>query len=106
VHDSRPVAWLLGLTVERDRAARVVKAGQRQCILDMMERLNISDAKHVSTPITLGSMAESTDDRGSLPYQSLIGNMLYASVSTTPDITMAVIYLSRHMAQASMVHWE
>jgi hypothetical protein len=54
-------------------------------------------------------MAESIDDSGSatsLPYQSLIGSLLYASVSTTPNITMAVSYLSMHMAKASMVHWE
>jgi hypothetical protein len=109
VQDLGPVAWLLGMTVERDRAARVVKLGQRQYILDMLERFNMLDAKPVSTPMALGSMAERTDDSGSaasLPYQSLIGSLLYASVSTRPDITMAVSYLSRHMAKASMVHWE
>jgi hypothetical protein len=36
----------------------------------------------------------------------LIGSLLYASVSTTPDITMAISYLSRHMAKASVVHME
>jgi hypothetical protein len=54
----------MGMTVERDRATQVVKLGQRQYILDMLERLNMSDAKPVSTPMALGSMAESTDDSG------------------------------------------
>jgi hypothetical protein len=72
------------MTVERDRAARVVTLGQRQYILDMLERFNMVDAKPVCTPMALGSMAESTDDIGlaaSLPYQSLVGSLLYASVS-------------------------
>jgi hypothetical protein len=92
VQDQGPIAWLLGMTVERDRAARVVKLVQRQYILDMLERFNMLDAKLVSTPMTLGSMAESTDDSASalsLPYQSLIDSLLHASVSTMPNITMA-----------------
>jgi hypothetical protein len=65
VHDLGPMAWLLGMTVERDRTARVVKLGQRQYILDMLERFNMSDAKLVSTPMALGSMEEILLDSGS-----------------------------------------
>jgi hypothetical protein len=38
--------------------------------------------------------------------ESLIGSLLYASVSTRPYITMAVNHHSRHMAKASVVHWK
>jgi hypothetical protein len=95
------------MTVKRDRDARVVKLGQY--ILEMLERFNMLDAKPVSTPMALGSMAESTNDSGSttsVPYQSLIGSVLYASVSIKRDITMAISYMSRQMTKTSMVHWE
>ena len=109
VQDLGPVSWLLGMTVERDRAAGVLKVGQRQYILDMLERFNMSDCKPVSTPMTVGALSEATASEvlsPDVPYQSLIGSLLYASVSTRPDITMAVSHLSRYMARPSTVHWE
>jgi hypothetical protein len=44
MYDLGPVAWPLGMTVERDRVARVVKLGHLQYILDMLERFNMLDA--------------------------------------------------------------
>jgi hypothetical protein len=41
-----------------------------------------------------------------VPYQSLIGSLLYASLSTRPDITMAISHLSRYMPDPSQSHWE
>jgi hypothetical protein len=39
-------------------------------------------------------------------YQSLIDSLLYASVSTRPDFTMAISHRSRHMSDSSQLHWE
>jgi hypothetical protein len=50
-----PVAWLLGMTVERDRAARAVKLGQCQYILDMLKRFSMSDAQPVSIEVLHGN---------------------------------------------------
>jgi hypothetical protein len=41
-----------------------------------------------------------------VPYQSLIGSLLYASVITRPDITMVVSHLSRYVSDPSQSHWE
>jgi hypothetical protein len=41
-----------------------------------------------------------------VPYQSLIGSLLYASVSTQSDITMAVSHLNRYMSDPSHSNWE
>ena len=68
----------------RDRAAGVLKEGQRQYILDMLERFNMSDCKPVSTPMTVGALSEATASEvlsPDVPYQSLSGSLLYASVS-------------------------
>ena len=84
VQDLGPVSWLLGMTVERDRAAGVLKVGQRQYILNMLERFNMSDCKAVSTPMTVGALSEATASEvlsPDVPYQSLIGSLLYATVS-------------------------
>jgi hypothetical protein len=42
---------------------------------------------------------------GYVPYQILIGSLLYGSVSTRPNITM-VSHLSRCMSDPSQPHWE
>jgi hypothetical protein len=38
-------------------------------------------------------------------YGSLIGALLYLSLSTRPDITQAVVRLSRHLKDPSLLHW-
>jgi hypothetical protein len=100
-----PVSWLLGMTVERDRGTGIIRLGQRQNVLDMLERFNMMDRKPVSSPMAVDAVSKCGDETsvtqlppGSVPYQSLIGSLLYASVSTRPDITMAVSHLSRYMA--------
>jgi hypothetical protein len=87
VHDLGLVSWLMGMTVERGRAARVIKLGHRQYILDIMEKFNISEAMPMSTPMALGSMVESADESGSaasLPYQSLISSLKLKLSTTIP----------------------
>jgi hypothetical protein len=44
VQDLGLVAWLLGTTVVRDRRARTITLGQRQCILDILESFNMGSA--------------------------------------------------------------
>lgn len=40
-----------------------------------------------------------------LPYQSLIGALMYLSISTRPDITHAVNYLSQFNTNYDIQHW-
>ena len=40
------------------------------------------------------------------PFAKLIGELLYCSNCTRPDITMDVNHLSRHMTSATVRHWE
>jgi len=41
-----------------------------------------------------------------VPYNSLIGSLQYAAITTRPDISMAVSHLSRFLAPPSTKHWE
>jgi hypothetical protein len=49
VQDLGPVSWLLGMTVGRDRGSRIIRIGQQQYVLDMLERFNMMDCKPVAT---------------------------------------------------------
>ena len=41
-----------------------------------------------------------------VPYQSVVGSLMYAMVCTMPDIAYAVGVVSRFMKNASKAHWE
>jgi hypothetical protein len=91
VQDMGASSWHLGMTVERDRGNRIIRIGQQQYVLDMLERFST-----VGSPMAVDALSNCVDTStsklppGSVPYQSLSGSSLYASVSTRPDITMVV----------------
>jgi hypothetical protein len=102
MQDLRTVSWLLGMTVEQDR---IINIGQRQYVLDMLERFNVVDGKPLESLMSVttlnvcaGIMSSFMLSLGSVPYQSLIGSLLYASASKRSYITMAVSHLRKHMA--------
>jgi hypothetical protein len=51
LRDLGPTKWLLGVSIERDRASRTLTMSQKQYILDVLERANMSDCNPVSTPV-------------------------------------------------------
>jgi hypothetical protein len=101
VQDLRPLSWLLGITLDRDRCNRIIRIGQQQYVVDMLERFNMVDCKPGGSPMAVDDVSNRVETStsklptGLVPYQSLIGSLLYASVSTWPDITMDVSHLVR-----------
>jgi hypothetical protein len=41
-----------------------------------------------------------------VPYNSLIGNLQYATITTRPNISMTVSHLSRFLSKPNYRHWE
>jgi hypothetical protein len=75
VQDLGPFSWLLGMTVERDRGTSIIRLGQRQYGLDMLERFNMMDCKPVSSPMAVYAVDKCGDETsvtqlppGSVPY--------------------------------------
>jgi hypothetical protein len=100
------------MAVERDRGNCIVRIGQQQYVLNMLERFNMVDCNGPHSPMavdTLSNCVETWTSKlppGLVPYQSSIDSLLYATVSTRPDITMVVSHLSRYMFDPSQSHWE
>jgi hypothetical protein len=78
----------------------------------MLERFNIVDCKPVDSPMAVDALSNCVETStsklppGSVPYQSLIGSLMYAYVRTRLNITLAVSHLSRYMSDPSQSHWE
>lgn len=87
---------------------------QRQYLLDVLERFNMTDCKAVSTPCTTGiklskSMcAESEKDKAEMadvPYRSAVGSLIYLVTGTGPDIAVAVGEVSKYLETPGKLHW-
>jgi hypothetical protein len=75
----------------------------------------MQDAKSAQTPMNPGTVlsidqSPSThaeyEDMKDIPYQQGIGSLMYAAVSTRPDIAFSVAILSQFMRNPGRTHWE
>ena len=107
--DLGEVNYLLGLNIERDRTNRIATISQERYIADIIKRFRMDDAKPCHTPMALGS-PENKDDQTlsvqrDVPYQSLLGSLMYIMLATRPDIAFAIGFLSRYSSTPTEQHW-
>jgi transposase InsO family protein len=107
--------FILGVEIERDRAARTLTISQRAYVKDVLARFNMSGCNGVSTPKVTGlkltkADAPQTDaeklEMKAVPYQSAVGALMYAMLGTRPDIAYAITALSQFNSCYGRVHWE
>ncbi len=74
----------------------------------------MSVSKSVPTPVSNQSLLmesisrseEEEDEMQKNPYRKAVGALLFLSVRTRPDISVAMSLLSRHVQSPRPVHWE
>lgn len=92
--DLGEISQLLGCRVRR--VGGNVLLDQAQYITTVLERFDMSDCKSFKTPMEEGLKLRKGDVKQPYTnYQKLIGQLMYISVMTRPDITYSVNYLSR-----------
>lgn len=106
--DLGQVRNMLGIKVERD--ANSIKLSQENRIDKLLDRFGMTDCKSVKSPmITNISSSESTCATNNIvskfPYQELLGSLMYLCVTTRPDISFAVSYLSQFNSCYTEFHW-
>lgn len=107
--DSGDCAWVLGMTITRDRAARTIKIGHESYVKKMLEKYHMDQCKASKTPAeTAPSYSKEsttieeesvTDIKVIEEYRAMVGALLYTSTAVRPDIAYAVGLLTRHMQQ-------
>lgn len=86
-----------------------IKVDQERYIEKVLKVFGMADCKVASTPSVSGQklgkpgIDHKPDPR--IPYQNLIGSLMYISVCTRPDIAHAVNYLSQFNACYAEEHW-
>ncbi|PKA59207.1 Retrovirus-related Pol polyprotein from transposon TNT 1-94 [Apostasia shenzhenica] len=115
IKDLSAANQILGMRITRDRSDETLKLSQEKYIYKVLERFRVKDAKHISTPLgahfklTKKQSPKTNEEREHMtkvPYASAVGSLMYAMVSTIPDISFAVGVVSRFMANPGSEHWE
>jgi len=99
----------LGVKITRDHNNNVIYLDQESYVDQVLKNFGMDDCKVVSTPIEskVEKVTNNIDvDLSNLPYQKLIGSLMYLAVLTRPDITFAVNYLSQFNNCYSEYHWQ
>lgn len=86
----------LGMNVNFDKVNRTVTLCQKNYIIQLLNRFNMADCKEADTPLE-SKLNVNLDKKSSqdLPYQQLIGGLMYLAVLTRPDIAFSVSFLSQ-----------
>jgi transposase InsO family protein len=113
--DNGPITSFLGMEIERNRKLKNLNLTQKRYVADALTKFNMNDCNPVSTPMDSNSTISKDDSPKTQsdhdfmkdkPYRSIIGVLLYAAISTRPDIQYAVSYLSRYLACPGPAHWK
>lgn len=97
----------LGIEVERDDAGDYY-IHQKKYIKEVIKSTGLQDAKTSAIPLDTGYGKQETIEEllpDNFEYQRLIGQLLYITVNTRPDISAAVSILSRKITKPTKTDW-
>jgi transposase InsO family protein len=107
--------YILGIQIDRDRAARTLSISQREYVHKVLQRFGMLDSKPAATPLPTSVQLTKADSP--LPdmvpdaafirqYQSAVGALMYAMLGTRPDLAFAVASLSQFSSNPGQPHWD
>lgn len=108
IKDLGDVKQCLGMRINVNKNDGFITLDQENYINQLLSRFNMENCKPVSTPIEPNLQfdpVETNCDRD-LPYQQLIGSLMYLSILTRPDIAFSVSYLSQFNNSFNETHWK
>ena len=111
--DLGEAAYILGIKIYRDRSKRLIGLSQDTYIDKVLKRFNMEEAKKGFLPMSHGihlsktQCPTTTDERecmSKVPYASAIGSIMYAMISTRPDVSYALSVMSRYQSNPGESH--
>jgi transposase InsO family protein len=104
----KSATWMLGMRITRDRKARTINLDQELYITKALERFGLQQCRTVSTPEAVGAATEMSavlnEPADNQRYMEITGTLMYAAISTRPDIAHAVHYLASNMQAPTRRH--
>ncbi len=105
--DQGEIHYFLGMSIKRDRKTKTMTIDQALYIEKVLKRFSMNECNPVSIPLESGMKFQKSDDSyiDITNYQAAIGSLIYAAISTRPDISISVGILSQYMTNPSIQHW-
>jgi hypothetical protein len=112
--DLGEAAYILGIKIYRDRSRRLIALSQSTYIDKVLKRFRMEEAKKGFLPVLKGkplsltqcpATAKDKEVMVNIPYASAIGSIMYAMLSTRPDVALALSLTSRFQSNPGMEHW-
>ena len=109
--DLGPLAYYLGMGVERDRQQRTLSLSQKAYLEKVIRDHGMWESNPMATPIDTSTKLIAAAPDYICPaedkhrYQSAVGSLMYAMLGTRPDIAFAVSVVSRYASNPTPVHW-
>ena len=105
---------ILGMSIVRNREKKEIWLNQADYINKLVEKYKMGDVKATRTPLAqhfkLSIQQKPSNERErqemqAIPYANIVGSIMYAMISTRPDIAQAISVTSRFMADHGRQHW-
>ena len=100
--------WYLGLSIQHDRKAGILKISQEAYIDTLLEKFNMTNCNTCDTPMVVDPPNKSDCPEFPLdkPYRQLLGALAHIARFSRPDILFAVFYLARYQQNPGEAHWK
>lgn len=100
------VKQCLGMSVNVDKDKGVITLSQENYINQLLVKFNMTESKTFDTPME-DKLHITKEENCNLkvPYQQLIGSLMYLAVLTRPDIMYSVSFLSQFNNSFNNKHW-
>ncbi|CAM8959954.1 unnamed protein product [Rhodiola kirilowii] len=105
---------ILGMVIDRDRSKRFLKLHQRPYLEKIVSKFSSLDCKPVQVPLAPHFILSKSKSPKSdiecakienVPYANAIGSVMYAIISSRPDLSYDISLLSRFMSNPGPEHW-
>jgi hypothetical protein len=103
--------WILGMRITRDRKAGTITLDQELYVTKALEKYGFAQCRTAPTPEVVGAAHQEPKEKQAeladkQRYMEIVGTLMYAAISTRPDIAHAVYYLAAHMLEPLKLHMD
>ena len=107
--DMGAIHYCLGIEFQQNVEDGSITMVQKKYAEEVLTRFGMQDCKPVSTPLNGNEKLKKSTSEGAekpnVPYQSLVGSLMYLAVSTRPDLAYTVSTLSQFNEGYDQSHW-
>lgn len=107
--DLGEIRTICGINVTQDREKGIIRLDQKDYIDQILQRYDFAECNECDTPMVPGTALNHDDSKPAapdVPYQNVIGSILYLTQTFRPDLSYCVSTLSRYNQKYKSHHWD